>query len=409
MDAVSQLRVSMFTWNVFTQDPPIKSLRKIVQTHVKDNPDIYIVGLQEVRSWPMEYTLQMFVMYDPWTRAISQEVCKQRYVLVSSERLQGLLILVFASMNRLPFLRNFDKTFSRTGLGGIWGNKGAVCIRFECFGRTFCFVVAHLNARTENEEQRHQDYHKIVETTYTLPDTPPILEHDYVFWLGDLNYKNPDSQKSEQITQKQIAVLKEEDRLVMSMKQKLSFVGFTEGKFDFAPTYKFLLGTDTYDIRSAPAWTDRILWKTEFPDNVKQLTYASHKDMLFSDHKPVWADFKVKISSGPIQQEVFFDQISHWEVNVHAKCSYNITHNTKISTRDWIGLYKVGFRTVYWDYCRYVWAEVGRKHCTISFDECNLPSDDGEYVLCYNSYLKECVLGVSNLFKISSEGKASTT
>ncbi len=43
----------------------------------------------------------------------------------------------------------------------------------------------------------------------------------------------------------------------------------------FAPTFKFAVGTDRYDLKRTPAWTDRVL-------------YALHADPLFADLKPLY-------------------------------------------------------------------------------------------------------------------------
>ena len=37
---------------------------------------------------------------------------------------------------------------------------------------------------------------------------------------------------------------------------------FAEGKINFAPTYKYMCGTNNYDTKRIPAWSDRVLWST---------------------------------------------------------------------------------------------------------------------------------------------------
>lgn len=135
--------------------------------------------------------------------------------------------------------------------------------------------------------------------------------------------------------------------------------GFMEGQLNFPPTYKFDVGTHTYDTRSVylppsqiyyyrhfiltevrvllsrshllshvasycvsakkrkPAWTDRILWRlrrTGSPvpthnaalqrgltswlggaTKVTQHTYRSHMGYTISDHKPVSALFSLHV------------------------------------------------------------------------------------------------------------------
>lgn len=40
----------------------------------------------------------------------------------------------------------------------------------------------------------------------------------------------------------------------------------------------------------APAWTDRVLWRTATPSGLQQLTYTA-AELTLSDHRPVAAAF----------------------------------------------------------------------------------------------------------------------
>lgn len=81
------------------------------------------------------------------------------------------------------------------------------------------------------------------------------------------------------------------------MEQKdndISFPEFREGPINFAPTYKYNNGSDTYDTSEkmrAPAWTDRILFKGE---SINLLLYG-REELTLSDHKPVKAIFQSSI------------------------------------------------------------------------------------------------------------------
>ena len=125
-----------------------------------------------------------------------------------------------------------------------------------------------------------------------------------------------------------------------------AFSTFKEGKIEFAPTYKFVGGTDTYDMRYSycsflrlhvsvflldyvpiwfvmwcrcillanlsinfllifyrnpskirrPSYCDRILWRTRNSTSKVQLQeYTSHMQYRISDHKPVTAVFDISV------------------------------------------------------------------------------------------------------------------
>ncbi len=75
--------------------------------------------------------------------------------------------------------------------------------------------------------------------------------------------------------------------------------GFHEMPIAFAPTFKFTPGTDSYDLKRTPAWTDRVLYAVHadplFAD-LKPLYYMSVPELRSSDHKPVIAGFELSIS-----------------------------------------------------------------------------------------------------------------
>ena len=78
------------------------------------------------------------------------------------------------------------------------------------------------------------------------------------------------------------------------------FNGFLESKINFPPTYKFDPKTHNYDTskkKRRPAWCDRIFYKTNknaFAD-IKVEQYDHIGEYNQSDHKPVYATFKLKV------------------------------------------------------------------------------------------------------------------
>ena len=64
----------------------------------------------------------------------------------------------------------------------------------------------------------------------------------------------------------------------------------------FQPTYKYNQGTNNYDTvkHKTPAWTDRVLFSQKVP--VMTLTRYNRAEITVSDHKPIFAHFKVKVN-----------------------------------------------------------------------------------------------------------------
>ncbi|XP_071790794.1 phosphatidylinositol 4,5-bisphosphate 5-phosphatase A-like [Asterias amurensis] len=416
---MAELRLVVCTYNIATLEPPQELLKDLILLHIRDAPDLYAFGLQEVSSKPHE-VIQSTLSDDPWTEVISSCVCSKGYVMVSSVRLQGIVQLLFVRMLHLPFIRDIQTDFTRTGLGGTWGNKGAVSTRMDCYDRSLCLINSHLAAHQENWSDRDKEYQTIVTSlNFTHPKTPTILDHDYIIWFGDLNYRIEDL-SVEAIkflsSPKKLHVLLEKDQLKLSMRSKISFQGFQEGPVTFIPTYKYDFQTDDFDTspkQRSPAWTDRVLWKVhprhvgkETEHCVTLVTYNSHGNIRWSDHKPVSAEFKLGADMETARPLVTFDPIERWQRGEDAKCRYIMSSNAKTSSWDWVGLYKVGFQTPSRSYVTYVWAVPDgetkqQSGCQVIFKASYLPEDTtAKYVLCYYSKIMNCVLGVSNVFRV---------
>lgn len=141
------------------------------------------------------------------------------------------------------------------------------------------------------------------------PNAVKILEHDVIFWLGDLNYRIEASftDVMEWIRKENWRELYQADQLQRQMKECDIFRGFQEGPIRFPPTYKLHRFEDGYklaeneDQQRIPSYTDRILWRIGDSAHeriligkprIKLIEYTSAR-VLSSDHRPVYASFEM--------------------------------------------------------------------------------------------------------------------
>jgi len=115
--------------------------------------------------------------------------------------------------------------------------------------------------------------------------------------MGDFNYRiGLGSERAKQLIKMgDLDTLYENDQLNLQMVAGLTFQYYSEARITFMPTYKFDIGTDTYDTSEKariPAWTDRILRKGT---NLRQVNYNT-APLKFSDHRPVYATFLCTVS-----------------------------------------------------------------------------------------------------------------
>jgi len=296
---LKEVTVFVGTWNVGGQAPGENLGGWLSNVNpCPSEPDIYVVAFQEVVElnsksvWNADETNGQL-----WHKQILEylaTVHKKKFIILRSYQLVGLLLTVFAPESEIHNFRDVCSEIAKVGFKGIAGNKGSISIRFDYHATSFCFTAAHLAAGQQAVEERNRDYQDIITTTAfrTSKGRRNILDHDHVFFFGDLNYRlNAEYfEVRKLISEQNFETLYLSDQLKAEMEKGVTLKGFTEGPLTFAPTYRYDIGTDVYDTsekKRKPAWCDRILFLS---NDIKQYNYKAGS-LMTSDHKPVSAVF----------------------------------------------------------------------------------------------------------------------
>ncbi|GAV03407.1 hypothetical protein RvY_13835 [Ramazzottius varieornatus] len=439
---VPKLRIRTCTWNLagksprddFTHllgiHPPVKVATPVVKefadslsenlygqgeapaVHAEaEEADVLAIGFQELSSNPVAPVMETVVMSEIWTSTLRKILSSRDYVLLQTIRLQGILLLCFCKSQHLRHVRNLDTSYLRLGASGWWGNKGAVGISFDVRGVSVCFVNSHLSPHDHAFEERVRNYRQVLADlsfSSVRTDVSTILEHDYAFWLGDFNFRIEGI--SQDKTLHYIEALKwpkllKHDQLRRAAHMSGAFSTFKEGKIEFPPTYKFVQGTDTYDMRNPakirrPSYCDRILWRTRNASKKAQLIeYRSHMEYNISDHKPVTAVFEIALGSDK-EQFVVFDPIDRWYIGENGYFRYSAKPGLYYSSWDWIGLFKTTY-TSFSDYVTWLWTP-GGKADNLGCINGRYITKTGRFLLIYFSSEHRCGVGFSDPFEITS-------
>jgi len=439
------------TFNVATKSPtyPLDDLLQWNGRTEQQLPDFCLFGFQEIKAQPQNLILDS-IFNDPWTAALRDALSSFDYVKIRTVKMVGLLLNVFCKRKHISFLKEMEISETRTGLLGLWGNKGAVSFSFKIYDTTICCVNCHFAAHEQSEhlKQRINDYHSIIESQYFGTFRRSILNHDYIFWFGDLNFRLDHSKlisaaeivrsvKNIDPLQKSAVTLTDawaQDELCSVIQKSKAFNGFFEILPMFPPTYRYYVGSGHYDLKRRPAWTDRILYKTIDPLNKKYvldvLSYKDIESIKLSDHRPVYGESCIQLSEGcfnQIEQPVIFEPIKSWNLEMENEINLRIKgYNPWVN--DWIGVFHENYSSLD-EYVSYVYLpsetiEIGLNHgntqlnhltstCQVKFIPdvfsdgskcvCLTFSDTsvlntGTYRLIYFSSINKSVLAISNTF-----------
>ncbi|KPJ20134.1 Inositol polyphosphate 5-phosphatase K [Papilio machaon] len=264
------LRFYFVTWNVATKSPgqDLNSLLDFPSQFNRNKPlpDFYVIGLQEVKSAPQNMVMDS-LFTDPWTSTFNKILCRQGFIIAKTVRLQGILLIVYTQLKHVTHLRDIEAQYTKTGFGGLWVSLSNFYLIFLV---SYVFFIGDLNCRL---------------------DHPP----------GESPSAEEIAAALREVEKDKYASLLKYDQLYASQELDEAFVELTEPEIRFPPTYKYILGTDDYDLKRKPSWTDRILYKV-VPNNYENITLRadclSYNDLphyTVSDHKPVVAVYTIKV------------------------------------------------------------------------------------------------------------------
>ena len=146
------------------------------------------------------------------------------------------------------------------------------------------------NKMNNNDGENDNSFESIVVEKDKKDKT--MEDYDFVILSGDLNYRLnlKNNEISEIMNKKNPEILWDKDQLNSEIKEKHNF---REGTINFMPTYKFKDNSNDYDYSRVPGWTDRILYKSKKFYDIMLCEYSSINNILISDHRPVYAIFKI--------------------------------------------------------------------------------------------------------------------
>ncbi|KAF1363754.1 DNase I-like protein [Lizonia empirigonia] len=341
-----ELSARVMTWNAGAVKPTTLRqsgdrdfLRDIVEP--ENPPDILVFGFQELVDLEnKKITAKSFFkkkkqkqkessehehmshQYRAWKdhliRVLDEHAPRENYVLLHTANLVGLFTCVFVKSSERNNIRDVSAAEIKLGFSGRVGNKGALVVRFLLDDSSLCLINCHLAAGQTQTTHRNNDAASIMEAAPLPKNRSPsdcanffvgggdgsmILDHEICILNGDLNYRidaMPRNTVIDCVRQGNLAKLLERDQLLLSRKRNPGFRlrAFNEMPIEFAPTYKYDVGTDNYDSsekKRSPAWCDRLLYRGL--GRIKQLEYRRHDGIRVSDHRPVSGRFKFRVKT----------------------------------------------------------------------------------------------------------------
>lgn len=294
--------------------------------------DIYIVGIQElVELGPMS------VLMNTDGHEERQSELEHRieaalagtglhYLKICSFGMVGLSLLAYALDSLQDHVAAIDCDRVKTGIEGLSGNKGGLCVRFMLGSMSLCFANVHLPSGTGKADERNDHLNEVLsyafQGTSRNGSTRPAkngfhraslytaLEHDLTVVFGDLNSRLADLPDDGFPKGPPEAWLLFDELLTGRIRCARS-LGFREAEVTFPPTYKYVVGGGDLSPARTPAWCDRVIYRFEpsatdvakrvlnpniVQHEVEVVEYDSYGDLRrTSDHRPIAATIRISI------------------------------------------------------------------------------------------------------------------
>lgn len=222
-----------------------------------------------------------------WLSRLREQLIR-RFKLVTFRRRQGIVISIWVSVE-VDFPKDRDLMQS-SHMDLTWdfsGRKGSVAVSFRFMAIVFTFIVAHLDATQLG--RRMKQLRKVID------DASSRCKSDILVIVGDMNFRI-DLHRSDILRAARLGAvdpLLAADQLTKLLKTRPHWLyGWSEPEQPpFLPTYKLKRNRRTYDFESGrvPAFTDRVLIRSNMARSVHCLEYTRGNETYGSDHYPILA------------------------------------------------------------------------------------------------------------------------
>ena len=334
--------IDIVTWLLSYKDYPLDN-----QTNLNNiSPEFYILGFQEIVDLNSANLLiksntdkknKLKVLINNLLVTTFQSQNNDPYQFMKELDLVGLYVLIFVKSSCINYIKNFDYQIIKTGLKGTLGNKGSLLLRFNINDSTIAFSCNHLSSGQEKTEERKREIIDVLNSNFKKYPTILFKNYDYFFYFGDLNTRLDLSSNDPMLldlvknhstdTNTEFSSLIQYDQFYKYQKEDKIIFEMDEAPVRFSPTYKYITGTNEYDInKRIPSWCDRIFFKKY--SNTIPLAY--NKCLLgISDHQPVYGIYKIQVETIDEQQrKLILDQIIK-ENNLNNNYQSNNSNNNQ--------------------------------------------------------------------------------
>ncbi|CAK7897075.1 hypothetical protein CAAN1_03S06524 [[Candida] anglica] len=274
---------------------------RLLETFPDEPAQLYVVGVQELCSildgcFEESASRHLIALNEVLIEALQEKYGRETvsgFQTVGMEHVGAIGMVAIT-----PFPSKFHHVKSaRAGCGYLQSSmKGAVAIRmsYSPLGRysgqsntsrkettELTFASAHLSAY-EGEvyyRRRNSQVHDLMRGLDFGDGYGLLKPSSHCFFMGDLNYRTTKKFDVNDNCSKDLFKLQDQqiqstptieslvlqyDELTMARANGEVFTGFGEGCIDFAPTYKYQIGTAIYNPKRSPSWCDRILFQSTY-------------------------------------------------------------------------------------------------------------------------------------------------
>ena len=242
-------------------------------------------------------------------RTIKKIYPNDEYYNVIDLNLVGIYLVIFAKESLRNEIKILDQKIIKNGALGTLGNKGNLIVNLQVYENKIGFASGHYIAGQKKIEDRLNMLDEVLESKMKINENEEISFENLDMWFifGDLNFRIDKTYEEviNNVKNMNLKYLFNYDQLnIITKMYKNKYFKIDEGEINFNPTYKYEKNLncyikDTDKKQRIPSWCDRIIFKKENKEHENQIQIIEYdtSNVFYSDHRPVFALFKLTCKS----------------------------------------------------------------------------------------------------------------